>query len=180
MGQELKNAYIRLRLARHTDAAFIHALRKDEDLTRFVSAIDGGVDQQIAWLKAYEEREKQGSEYYFIIEHVDGTPLGTVRIYDIREDSFCWGSWIILAGSPPQTGISSALLLYEFAFDDLGFARSHFDVRKGNEKVSAFHLRMGAVVTGEDELNFYFNYDKEAFEPMRDKYSKYLRAKNPE
>ena len=39
-----------------------------------------------------------------------------------------------------------------------GLRRKEFDVRKGNERVIAFHQRFGANITDEDELNYYFNY----------------------
>jgi len=33
-------------------------------------------------------------------------------------------------------------------------------VRKGNNKVIAFHKRFGAKIVNEDELNYYFIFEK--------------------
>ncbi len=169
----LQGRTTRLRLATVADAAFIHALRRDEDRTRFLSAVGPEVQAQADWLAAYKLREAKGGEYYFVIEH-GTTPAGTVRLYDYRGDSFSWGSWIIAAGTPPAVAMESALLVYEFAFGELGFRRCHFQVRKGNERVIAFHKRFGAVETGGDDASLDFAYAREGYEAVRARYEKFL------
>lgn len=84
-----------------------------------------------------------------------------MRVYDLQPDSFCWGSWLIKDNAPTTTAIESALLLY--GFGELSYKKAHFDVRKGNERVIAFHKRFGAQVVNEDELNLYFNYPLENY-----------------
>lgn len=177
--KSLENSNARLRLVEEADAGFIAELRLNQELTRHISAVTGGTAEQEVWIRKYKEREREGREFYFIIESLQGEPLGTVRIYDIRGESFCWGSWIVKPGAPPQTAISSAILLYEFAFEDLGFARSHFDVRKTNQKVLDFHRRMGAIETHESATDFFFDYPREKFEEARLKFSKFSRSKDP-
>jgi RimJ/RimL family protein N-acetyltransferase len=171
----LQGRTTRLRLATVADAAFIHALRRDEARTRFLSAVAPEVQAQADWLAAYKAREAKGSEYYFVIEQGE-SPVGTVRIYDYRGDSFSWGSWLIKPDTPPAVAMESALLVYEFAFGERGFARCHFEVRKGNERVIAFHKRFGARETGEDELSTQFAYTREAYEALRPRYAKFLPA----
>ena len=95
-------------------------------------------------------------QFYFIIQKLDGTPCGTVRVYDIRSDSFCWGSWILNENKTRFAAIESAFLVYKFGFESLGFKKCHFDVMKGNDKVISFHKKMGAVQVGEDEANYYY------------------------
>lgn len=92
----------------------------------------------------------------------DGVPCGTVRIYDLKDDSFCWGSWILNENKTRYAALESAFLVYKFAFDKLKFKKSHFDVRKGNDRVISFHEKMGAVRTGETELDLLFEITKEA------------------
>ena len=84
------------------------------------------------------------------------------------------GHWILKGNSPSYMAIESALLVYEFAFYNLKFNKSHFDVRINNEKVVAFHTRLGATVINSDELNYYFNYSKESYEQIKHRYRKYL------
>jgi RimJ/RimL family protein N-acetyltransferase len=170
----LQGRTIRLRLATVADAAFINALRRDEHHNRYVSHVEDDVQAQARWLEAYKRREEKGEEYYFIIELADGTPSGTVRIYDYRGDSFSWGSWIIARGTPPAVAMESALLVYEFAFGPLAFTRCHFQVRKGNERVVAFHKRFGAEVVAEDDLEYRFDYTREGYTAIRHHYAKFL------
>ncbi|MDE6958068.1 N-acetyltransferase [Helicobacter apodemus] len=166
----LLGKHIALRLVQLSDAAFIYALRNDKK-ARFLTQIIGGVQAQEQWIVEYKKREALGQEFYFIIQ--GGESLGTIRIYDLKEDSFCWGSWIIKDSSPSYVAIESALCIYEFAFNTLGFRQSHFDVRKNNVKVVAFHQRCKARIVREDSKNYYFNFSKEDFASMQRHYAKY-------
>lgn len=160
-----------LRAATPADAAFAHALRSNERKTAFLNPIQGTVADQAAWLASCHADPHQ---IYFVIEGRDAGPLGLVRIYDQRGDSFCWGSWIIRDGAPASAAIESALLLYRYALDAAGFARSHFDVRIGNDKVIDFHRKLGAVETGRDALDVHFAIDAAAIRAALAKYRKYL------
>jgi RimJ/RimL family protein N-acetyltransferase len=166
---------IRLRTAEVIDAKFVLDLRTNPSKVQFLNKIESDLAKQQAWLKEYKKRELLGMEYYFIIESNNCKPLGLVRIYDLQEKSFCWGSWLIKESAPAATAIESALLIYEFAFNQLNYNQSHFDVRKGNERVIAFHKRFGATVQTEDELNYYFKYSKASYLNVRKKYKRFLK-----
>lgn len=68
------------------------------------------------------------------------------------------------------------MLVYRFAFSVLQFEQSHFDVRKGNEKVHAFHLKTGARKTGENGLDVFYIFPKEQFDRLHSRYAKLLHA----
>lgn len=153
------------------DAAFILGLRTDMRKARHLSTTSPDLAQQAAWLERYATATDQA---YFIIEARDGKPLGTVRLYDPQDNSFCWGSWILKDGAPPQAAIESALMVYAYAIDHLGFQKAHFDVRKGNEHVWKFHERFGAKRTGESEQDYFYLLDAESAEASRKRYQKYL------
>ena len=165
---------IQLRTAEISDAEFILQLRTQSDKTKYLSQVENDLAKQQAWLLAYKQKEQNGEEYYFVIESKAGEKLGLVRVYDLQPDSFCWGSWLIKDGAPKTTAIESALLIYEFGFGQLGYKKAHFDVRKGNERVIAFHQRFGARIVKEDELNYYFNYTLEGYLKIKQKYKRYL------
>ena len=169
----LKPSGVRLRLVNEADSEFIVNLRNDETLNRHVSKSTSDCSKQLVWIQEYKLREAQGEEYYFIIEAA-GVPVGTVRIYDIRGDSFCWGSWIITRGTDPVVAITSAILIYDYAFDVLGFMQSHFDVRKENRSVNAFHIRMGAECVKSDDLNHFYVMKKVAYLDAKKKLSRYF------
>lgn len=170
--RHIEGKTIRLRDIEIEDAAFVVGLRTDESKSRFLNKTSADVDAQIAYIQSYKSAKK---DYYFIIEKKDGTRVGTVRIYDIRDDSFCWGSWLMVDGAPTTAAIESALLIYEFAFYILGFERSHFDVRHGNIRVADFHKRMGAKVVSQDDLDLFFNYEKSDYEAIKPKYARFLK-----
>jgi len=160
------------------DATFIFEMRQNKNKAKYLSKISGDIATQIEWIKKYKIREKENKEYYFVIESKNNEKLGLVRIYDFKvinqKQSFCWGSWIVKDGAPKTTAIESALQIYEFGFKKQNFDMSHFDVRKGNDKVISFHKRFGAKIIDEDELNYYFYFFKEDYEKIRVKYKKFL------
>ncbi|WP_104721370.1 GNAT family N-acetyltransferase [Helicobacter mesocricetorum] len=168
----LMGKHIALRLVTLNDAAFICSLRKGEK-AKFLTQTAGGILTQEQWIATYKKREALGEEFYFIIQSLEGEAFGTIRIYDFTENSFCWGSWIIKDSAPSYVAIESALCVYEFAFNTLGFKQSHFDVRKSNVKVVAFHQRCKAKIVREDCVNYYFNFSKEDFALMQRHYAKY-------
>lgn len=148
-------------LASVDDAEFILSLRNDPKYNLHLSSVGNDVEKQKSWLEAYKAREKKALEYYFIIINKKNEKCGTVRLYDFQGDSFCWGSWILNEKKTRFAALESAYIVYKFAFDELGFQKSHFDVRKENAKVIKFHKRMGAEIKGEDKINFYFEIQKE-------------------
>ena len=170
----LEGKNINLRTVEIEDADFIYTMRQNQNKTKYLSKVTGTVDSQKEWIKNYKQREDEEKEFYFIIESKNKDKFGLVRIYDLKNDSFCWGSWLIKEDTPKTTAIESALQIYEFGFYKLGFEKSHFDVRKGNDKVIAFHQRFGAKIVSEDELDYFFNFEKRDYEIIKEKYKRYL------
>jgi len=152
------------------DAAFILSLRTDTEKSRYLSSVTGEIADQQAWLKHYEQSVDQA---YFIIQYQD-EPIGTVRLYDPKGDSFCWGSWILHKNRPSQAAMESALMIYAYAIDHLGFKSAHFDVRKGNDRVLQFHERFGAKRVDETDLDIYYQLDGEAIATARQHYQRFL------
>jgi RimJ/RimL family protein N-acetyltransferase len=167
-----------LRTALIGDAQFVLDLRTLEHKSQHLSAIENSLEKQQVWLAGYLRREAKGEEFYFIIEDLSGNSLGLVRVYDLRQDSFCWGSWLIKDDAPITTATESALLVYRFGFDILKLPNSHFEVRKKNEKVVKFHLRFGAKITDDDELNFYFNFTYADYQHAQKKYARFIIPDN--
>jgi RimJ/RimL family protein N-acetyltransferase len=165
--KQLESKTLTFRYVEESDAEFILGLRLDERYNTFLSSVQSDVDAQKQWIKKYKIDEQAGNQYYFIIERTGGPSCGTVRVYDIRKDSFCWGSWILTQNKTRYAALESAFLVYEFGFEQLGFEKSHFDVMKGNDGVVKFHLRMGAVQIDEDEQNLYFEISKDAVESAK-------------
>lgn len=169
----VEGKHLNLRLVEQSDAEFILNLRIDDSLGKFLSKTDIDLGKQKEWIKNYKNREKEKNEYYFIIRRNDtGENIGVVRIYNFIENSFEWGSWIIKKEAPSYSALESALLVYEYAFYDLKFDKSHFEVRKDNIKVSSFHEKFGAKRIKETEQDIFYKYNKEDYENFREKYKK--------
>lgn len=165
---------IKMRTVELDDAEFIYEMRQKRPKTRYLSVIESDVDSQREWIMQYKKREMEANEFYFVIEDFDNNRYGLVRMYDFQGVSFCWGSWLLKDDSPKTMAIESALQVYEFGFYQLNFDKSHFDVRKENERVVAFHQRFGAELVGEDDVNYYFNFDKNQYSETKKRYKRYL------
>ena len=159
-------AQLRFRDAQTSDAEFILSLRLDPRKNRYLSATSANLADQKAWLERYASDTGQ---VYFIIETLDGVPIGTVRLYDVQGDLFSWGSWMLSDEAPKSSAVESTLMVYGFG-RHCGFRGAHFEVRKGNEKVWQYHERLGAVRTREDDENFYYEIDEPAIDKIFERY----------
>ena len=167
----LRGKSLVFRDATESDAEFILSLRTDSVKSRHLSITSADIESQKAWLQGYCIAEDQA---YFIIENEKGESLGTVRLYDPQGESFCWGSWILAANAPRTAAIESALMVYAYAIDCLGFRSAHFNVRKGNESVWQFHERFGALRTNELADEYPYIISLSAIKKSCDRYARYL------
>lgn len=160
---------LRLRNVCVGDADFIISLRTDTKKSRFISKTSNDISLQQEWLREYA---KDDSQIYFIIEDLDGDPLGTIRIYDAIGVSFCWGSWILKDNLNPFISIESAVMVYSYA-SYLGFLMAHFDVRKDNHSVNKFHQKMGASLVFESETDNEYIVSHSVIKAFLKKYKKF-------
>lgn len=151
---------IDLRPVEVSDAEFILSLRIDPELNQYISPVENDINKQKSWL---ELCVKDKGQWYFIVQNKKNEPVGTIRIYDIKGDSFCWGSWIIKPEARSYASLESAVLLYKYAFLELGFNQSHFDVRKENKKAINIYLRFGSVIVDENDQDLFLILKKESF-----------------
>ncbi len=164
---------LRLRLVTPEDADYIHTLRTNPAYNTHLSTVQGTAEDQRKWIEEYKERESAGLEYYYIIERLDVVRCGVVRLYNISDDSFSWGSWILDDNKPAKAALESALLSFGIGFDCLGLEVAYFDVRRENHHAIAFYRRLGVVEIRADSENLYFEYqqvnysrDKDDLGPM--------------
>lgn len=165
---------IQLRLIEPTDAEFVLSLRLDNRYNSYISKVVDDLEMQRRWINEYKRDEEKKLQFYFIIERLDGTPCGTVRIYDLKPDSFCWGSWILNENKTRYAAIESALLVYKYGFEVLGYEKCHFEVMKDNSKVIDFHRKFGAEIVSEDENNYYFIINKIDVTKAAEKFTSFI------
>lgn len=160
------------RNAEVVDAAFILFLRTNVKKSKFLMPVSPELEQQVAWLEEYTNKTDQA---YFIIETSAGIPLGAVRLYDAAGDSFCWGSWVLKDGAPHSAAIESALMVYSYATDHLGFRAAHqLKVCKEHENMCRFHESFGAKRVGETESFYVYQINLEEISAIRSKLKIYL------
>lgn len=177
---DLKSHTINFRLVGESDAAFIHSLRTSEVYNKYLSHVDDDITKQQQWIKNYKLREQAGEEFYFIIQRNDNQlPIGTVRIYDFikSENSFCWGSWILNEDKTKYAALECAIMIYDFAFFELGYNRCHMDIRKDNLKVIDFHKRFGVRIISESDIDYFGHYFKEDYLNYRSQIVQFLESK---
>lgn len=166
---EIEGVHLGLRFVEKEDAEFILDLRMKKG--KFLSATNNDADKQKIWIEEYKKREKEDSEFYFIIfDKIKKEDIGVVRVYNFLGNSFEWGSWIIKEGASGYAALESALLVYEYAFFQKNFIQSHFEVRKENLKVISFHEKFGAKKIKETEKDNYYIYSLEKYLKFREKY----------
>ena len=119
--------YVNLREVELDDASFILALRCDEKKARFLHKTENNLEKQIEYLKRYKTLD---NEWYFIIENKQHEPLGTIRIYNVQDNRYTPGSWLMKDGCSLAETFEGMLLADQTAFEVLGFEKGFFDVRK--------------------------------------------------
>ena len=145
------------------DAQFILELRSDPKLNKFISPTPPNLDAQVEWLKNYFKRHLKGLDYYFITCGLTGTPLGTVRVYDVHDKEATGGSWVVKPNSSLGISLESFLVPMFLSFEILGKEIMNIDVRKENKRVLRWHEMSGALFIKEDELNSYYYYDQNIY-----------------
>lgn len=169
---QTKNIY--LRLIQEEDVDFLLKLRLNQNLNKYLNVISNDRNQQLNWLKDYKIREASGTDYYFVIVDKKNGDVGLVRVYDINYmvKSFRWGSWIITEEDRPKyAAIESAILSFEFAFNELNLKLAYIDVVKENIKADNFYKRFGLEFSHCDELNKYYILNKNKYLTL--KYNQY-------
>lgn len=156
----LVGKYVTLREVTLDDVDFILKLRCDEKKSQFLHKTENDKEKQKQYLKRYFEID---NEWYFIAEDKNCNKLGTYRIYDIKGDSFCHGSWLMIDGATVEQTYETDYLGRNYAFEVLKFKTNHFDVRKGNRRVLRYSSMMGAKQVGETELDVLWLLTKEDF-----------------
>ncbi len=129
---------LRLRPVQMEDAAFITWLRNLDYVKGNVGDSAQNVVAQENWLKSYFDRP---GDYYFIVETLNGIPLGTHGVYDVKAGSAEKGRHImrpeVLAGLP------NSMLLIDLAFKQLELSELRSNHVSTNQKLYSLHRKCG-------------------------------------
>ena len=159
---------IEVRLVNEDDAEFIYKLRSDKELTKFISQVDGTLEEQIQWIRQYKLREKDGLEYYLIFSY-NGERVGLARLYKIEDDHFTQGSWLFHPSSPAGCSILGNIISCELGFELEGKKYMLTDARIGNSThryVKTFHPEIVEVT----DLDVFYRITKENYYKYKTKH----------
>jgi RimJ/RimL family protein N-acetyltransferase len=136
---------VRLRPVRLEDAAFIVWLRNLDHARGKVGDSATEVSAQQEWLNKYFDRN---GDYYFIIETLEGVPVGAYGIYDVAQGSAESGRWVIRPDVP--AAIPSAMLAFDIAFGSLELKFLRVSTVSTNLNVLSLNRKFGFVQTHVD------------------------------
>ena len=152
--------------AKENDAEFILGLRTNPYKNKYLNYTEPNLENQIIWLNEYKTREERGEELYYII-YENHIPVGTIRIYNIKDNECTTGSWLFSSNTHQLTPIISELLIYEIVYNILKKSMVLFDVRKENKKVVTYHKLKRITLINEDEENFYYSMSRAEWEESK-------------
>ena len=158
--------FLKFKLADKSDAEFILGLRTNPSKNKYLNYTELNLENQIIWLKEYKLREERGEELYYII-YENHIPVGTIRIYNIKDNECTTGSWLFSSNTHQLTPIISELLIYEIVYNILKKSTVLFDVRKENKKVVNYHKLKRITLINEDEENFYYSMSRAEWEESK-------------
>ena len=135
---------VKFRFVNENDARFIIKLRTNPKLTRFIHNTDIDIDKQKEWIRNYKIREKNGTDYYFVVNYKDN-PVGLIRIYNIHGKVFTVGSIIMGPDAPIHCALAATILTKEIAFEilDLELEDTFDGVHVDNKQVVKLSLSWG-------------------------------------
>lgn len=170
---------ISLRLVEEQDADFIISVRSDDKKSRFISSTNPDVEMQKNWIREYKKRESDGKEYYFIATDANNEDFATYRIYKIESGLPEIGSWVSKPNyTNPLNSLKVDVIIKNFVFEELGFDKLQFEVRKLNHSVVKYHQMFSPVQVSEDEQYNYYTLEKRVFLAKLDQIESKFKFKN--
>ncbi len=173
----IKADTLEMRLVQERDAEFIVAIRTDNKLGKYISHTPTDIHAQINWIRDYKKLEINNKEFYFIFKDENNTDWGTIRIYNITNDSFTLGSWICLPGNKDNIALKAWFLSIDYAFQELGKEYCFLDVRKKNRPVYYFLNLFQPTLINETHLDYYLKLKKDTYFKRREKILDLLKIK---
>lgn len=135
----IEGRYVDLRSCTVDDADFTRAIRKDPEFVRFLPAIDNTIEEQKCWISA--QRNKQG-DYFFVVWDKEDNRIGTISIYAIK-DGHAESGRLAIKGTNPFQALEAQMLIFRFAFRELGLKCIDGFIYEDNERALRFNKQFG-------------------------------------
>lgn len=141
--EKISGRYVELCPALETDSEFTLAIRKDPEFSKFFPEFDSTVEKQREWIKKQQEKD---DDYFFVVWDKEGKRIGTISIYNIRENTAEAGR-LAIHGNAFQC-IEAQLLAFKFAFEYLNLQSVTSYIFIDNERALRFSQQFGGVSSG--------------------------------
>ena len=152
MKKQFKGKNTILRPVTEEDAAAIIEMRNNPSINRFLSSSKPlTLEDQLNWLRKNLQATDQ---HYFMILNLDGLPVGTISIYNIKNGSGEFGRYVC---TQTVQAVESERMILQIAFDEFGLKYLYCRTAESNEAVWRQHHRFGFTDCGnefDEQLNF--------------------------
>lgn len=145
--QTLVGRYVDLRPLAPDDAEITLQWRQG-NRARYLNSGAASIEQQASWIAG-----RPASEYNWIIQLKDGSPIGMLSLVDIDERNSRAETGRFLIGDEEKAkGVPAAVeamgLVYEFAFNTLNLSRLHGMISADNTLMIKWQKYLGMVEEG--------------------------------
>lgn len=145
--QTLDGRFVDLRPLRPDDAQLTFQWRQS-NRARYLNAGAASVERQADWISS-----RPASEYNWIIQLKDGSPVGMLSLIDIDELNSRAETGRFLIGDEEKAkglpvAVEAMALVYDFAFNTLGLSRLHGMISAGNTLMVKWQKYLGMVEEG--------------------------------
>lgn len=134
---------VRLRSVVESDAEVTLAMRTDPEKSRYIHSVSGNIEDQRAFIRKQIQAE---GDYLFIIEDLDGRPIGMKGVYDYDPIANTVETGRFISYGSQVQNIEALLLSFDFAFDVLGVDAIRMSVLSDNTNMKGIQERFGVEV----------------------------------
>lgn len=157
---------VRLRAIEERDAEITYKWRTDPEKTKYVHVSTGSVEDQLRFIQ--RQRTLPG-DYLFIIENLDGVPIGMKGIYNYNPEQKTVESGRFIGYGNQIQNIEALYLGFDFAFDYLNVEKVIMSALESNEGMLSIQKSLGVKEFKRDYLkdfgcdNIYSELSKEQY-----------------
>lgn len=141
---EIVGRTVRLRSVTEDDAEVTLRMRTDPEKSRYIHSVPGDIESQRAFIRSQMAKE---GDYLFLIETLDGKPIGMKGVYDFDPDTNSVETGRFISYGSQIQSIEALLLSFDFAFDVLGVQKIRMSVLSDNTNMKGIQERFGVTVT---------------------------------
>ena len=143
IAETIEGKFVRLVTADKKDARFTKEIRQNADNTRYMPRIDVDLEQQEAWIQSQRDAD---DSVFFVVERLNGEPIGTFSLYNIKGKTAETGRMII-RGNQMET-LETVLLFHDYAFFTVGLDEVYSEIEMDNLPAQGVARSCGAKNRG--------------------------------